>query len=131
MATIAITVTVGAVCMETRLSRTVVTQLFDDVSFDVVAGQFQPCDIFEVSGGRTIVRVPAYRPLRIRIASRDFVYTVAQEELQYAVVVLPRSESSMDVSLPAGIWTLRIVQGCGRFSPEHAQVIYLHALESS
>lgn len=74
------------------------------------------------------IDVCANQHIQFRFKSEDFVYTVQIMGSEYAQVVLPGGTAQLDVILRAGTFELKLVQGCGKLSPAHAQVIYLNAI---
>lgn len=67
--------------------------------------------------------------ITLNFVSRDFVYTIFQAEHDLAKVVLPGRSAQMDVNLPAGVWEIRIAQGCGARSPGHSQRLLLESVD--
>ena len=58
-------------------------------------------------------------PVSVFFKSKDYVYVVQHRETGRTVVVLPASESRLQMTLPEGRSEFEIVQGCGRFFDSH------------
>lgn len=69
-------------------------------------------------------------PVMLLFRSEDYVYVVQHRETRRTVVVLPASESRLQITLPQGRSEFEIVQGCGRFSDSHRRSLKLMGIQS-
>jgi cytochrome c oxidase subunit 2 len=75
----------------------------------------QPVDVVAAceGGGTPTLVLPAGRPVRVELASRDVIHSFWVPGLRFKVDIYPDHVNSFTFTLPQGRWTGRCAQFCG------------------